>query len=99
MAIQREISLENAVQKSCTKRFSTWFTSGNILDNDLVKNAFVSRIGISWSAKKPNYSLTLATHSPESQIVIHNLGNFSSLEELKKIHPQVFEVTGTLDAH
>ena len=99
MAIDREISLENAVRKSCAKRFSTWFTSGNILGNDLVKNAPVSRIGVSWIPEKPNYSLTLATHGPETKIVIHDLGNFSSLEELKKNYPQVFEVTGILDVH
>ena len=99
MAFQRDISLEDAVRNSNAKRFFTWFTSGNILDNNLVKNSYVSRIGVSWSVQKKEFSVTLATHNLEEKLSISELGSFSNLEDLKKHYPQLFDVTGNLDVH
>ena len=91
---KKEISLKEAMRNFKPTKYSIWFSSGDIIESKFKKNGGVSRIGISRLAEKSGYSVTTAIHDGENSLVIHDLGNFSSLDKLKNYFPQLFEVTG-----
>lgn len=96
MTTERDISLEEAVRKAKPTRFATWIASGNILENSLLANTCVSRISVSWTTRRKNFSVALGTKVMDGEYSHTNLGNFSDLEKVKESFPNLFKVTGTL---
>lgn len=99
MAQQRDLSLEKAVLEFTPTSYCNWFTSGDVINYRTIKNVDVTRIGVFWTASKAEFSITLATHGLESKLNILSLGDFSSLDEIRGVFPQLFKVTGNLNVY